>query len=110
MPYVDMPERMVAGEPEYYATALPFAGFARGALVKSVDGRPIKVEGNPRHPASLGSSDIFAQAEILSLYDPDRSGTVRGPQPVATWNSFFDGAAGPGSTGSKGPGAKASGS
>ena len=89
IPYVDMPERMVPGEPEYYATALPLGGFARGALVKAIDGRPIKVEGNPRHPASLGSSDIFAQSAILSLYGPDRSGTVRGSQPIETWDSFL---------------------
>ncbi len=88
VPYVDMPEGMVPGEPDYYATALPLAGFGRGALVKSIDGRPIKVEGNPRHPASLGSSDIFAQAELLSLYHPDRSGTLRGPQPIETWETF----------------------
>ncbi len=90
VPYVDMPEGMAAGEPQYYATALPLAGYGRGALVKSIDGRPIKIEGNPRHPASLGSTDIFMQAEILSLYDPDRSQTVRGPQPVQTWETFAE--------------------
>lgn len=90
VPYVDMPERMVAGEPERYATALALAGFARGVIVDSIDGRPIKVSGNPRHPASLGSTDIFAEAEILSLYDPDRSGTVRGRDPVSTWGAFQD--------------------
>ncbi|HET7413687.1 MAG TPA: molybdopterin dinucleotide binding domain-containing protein, partial [Pararhizobium sp.] len=89
IPYVDMPEGLVPGEPQYYATALPMAGFGRGALVKAIDGRPIKVEGNPRHPASLGATDIFMQSEILSLYEPDRSGTVAGPQPVVTWETFF---------------------
>jgi molybdopterin-containing oxidoreductase family iron-sulfur binding subunit len=94
IPYVDMPEFLVAGEPQFYATALPLAGFARGVIVEAVDGRPTKIAGNPRHPASLGATDIFAEAEILSLYDPDRSRGVRGAQPLANWNAFL-GALGP---------------
>ena len=76
VPYVEMPEQLIPGVPLKYATALPLAGFGRGVIVSSVDGRPIKIEGNPRHPASRGSTDAFAEAEILSLYDPDRSKTV----------------------------------
>ncbi|MGN6551046.1 MAG: 4Fe-4S dicluster domain-containing protein [Pararhizobium sp.] len=89
VPYVDMPDWLVPGEPEHYATALPLAGYARGVLVKAIDGRPLKVSGNPRHPTSLGSTDVFAESEILSLYDPDRSSTVKGPQPVETWVTFL---------------------
>lgn len=89
VPYVDMPEHLVAGEPEFYTTALPLAGYARGVIVESIDGRPTKIAGNPRHPASLGATDIFAEAEILSLYDPDRSRGVRGAQPLANWNAFL---------------------
>jgi len=63
------------GVPVTIATSLPLNGFGRGVLVKSQEGRPIKIEGNPLHPASLGATDVFAQAEILSLYDPDRSDT-----------------------------------
>ena len=77
LPYVRLPEGLVPGLTQHYATALPLAGYGRGALVTSFEGRPIKVEGNPRHPASLGSTDVFAQAEILSLYDPDRSQAIR---------------------------------
>ena len=63
------------GEPLKFATTLPLAGIGRGVVVTSIDGRPIKIEGNPRHPASLGATDVFAEAAVLSLYDPDRSRT-----------------------------------
>jgi Fe-S-cluster-containing dehydrogenase component len=76
IPYVSQPERLVPGEPLKFATTLSLSGLGRGVIVSSIDGRPIKVEGNPRHPASLGATDVFAEAAVLSLYDPDRSKTV----------------------------------
>ncbi|GGI26770.1 4Fe-4S dicluster domain-containing protein [Bradyrhizobium guangdongense] len=76
LPYVRMPERIVPGEALKFATTLGLAGIGRGVIVTSVDGRPIKVEGNPRHPGSLGATDVFAEAAVLSLYDPDRSRTI----------------------------------
>jgi Fe-S-cluster-containing dehydrogenase component len=88
VPYVEMPEQLVPGVPLKYATALPLGGYARGVIVNSIDGRPIKIEGNPRHPASLGSTDVFAEAEILSLYDPDRSKTVMRRGKIASWEAF----------------------
>jgi molybdopterin-containing oxidoreductase family iron-sulfur binding subunit len=45
-------------------------------LVTCYDGRPVKVEGNPKHPESRGATDGFAQAAVLELYDPDRSRRV----------------------------------
>ena len=60
----------------FYATAMPLAGYATGLLVESHMGRPTKVEGNPSHPASLGAANVFAQASVLSLYDPDRAQVV----------------------------------
>jgi Fe-S-cluster-containing dehydrogenase component len=88
LPYVRMPEGLVPGVAQRYATAFPLAGYARGALVTSFEGRPIKVEGNPRHPASLGATDAFAQAEILSLYDPDRSQAIRVAREISDWPAF----------------------
>jgi len=73
IPYVRQPEELIPGKPLFFATAMPFAGSGVGLLVESHEGRPTKIEGNPDHPSSLGATDLFAQAAILGLYDPDRS-------------------------------------
>ena len=72
-PYVKQPEDLILGKPLYFATAHPFPTGAVPVLVKSDAFRPIKLEGNPEHPASKGKSDAFTQASLLDLYDPDRS-------------------------------------
>jgi molybdopterin-containing oxidoreductase family iron-sulfur binding subunit len=77
VPWVDMPEAGVNGVPLYYATAWRREGRAHGVLVATRDGRPIKIEGNPSHPSSLGATDAQTQASILDLWDPDRSQIVR---------------------------------
>ncbi len=74
-----------ASRPRYFATAMPLSGYATGLLVEQRDGRPIKIEGNPDHPASLGATDLFAQASILSLYDPHRSRFVLHHHKRTTW-------------------------
>ena len=76
-PYVNLPEGGAGGQPLYYASAFVRDGFAHGVLVGTQEGRPIKIEGNPGHPSSLGATDIYAQASVLQLWDPDRSGVVR---------------------------------
>jgi molybdopterin-containing oxidoreductase family iron-sulfur binding subunit len=88
VPYVDRPERITPGIPLYFATALALGGYARGALVKSCEGRPIKIDGNPRHTASLGAADIFLEAAILSLYEPDRSKAVHEAGQISSWSAF----------------------
>jgi Fe-S-cluster-containing dehydrogenase component len=88
LPYVNAPQGQVAGEPRFYATANVVGGFATGVLVESTMGRPTKVEGNPLHPASLGGTDVFAQASVLDLWDPDRSQTVTHRGVVSTWDAF----------------------
>jgi hypothetical protein len=87
-PYVDLPEGLTPGLPLYFATAVPLAGFARGVLGTTYEGRPTRLEGNPRHPASLGASDIFAQAAVMSLYDPDRPQSVQRDGNIASWTAF----------------------
>ncbi len=91
-PYVKQPDGMVLGRPNFYATAMPFAGDAVGVLVESHEGRPTKIEGNPDHPSSLGSTDAFVQASILNLYDPDRSQTVMYTGEIRSWSAFLDAA------------------
>ncbi len=89
VPYVHPPEEFVPGKPLYYATAMPLAGYGKGVLVESHMGRPTKVEGNPAHPASLGATDVFAQASVLDLYDPDRAQTVSHNGIISSWTSFI---------------------
>ncbi len=89
VPYVRQPEELIPGQPLFFATALTRAGYARGVLVETHEGRPTKIEGNPEHPASLGASDVFMQAEILVLYDPDRSQAVVENGQISTWDSLL---------------------
>ena len=73
LPYSYRQEGRNPGAPLHFATSGEVAGVARPVLAKSYDGRPIKIEGNPEHPASRGAASAQTQASILELYDPDRS-------------------------------------
>ena len=73
VPFTKSVEWAIPGKPLYYATAMPRRTGALPLVVSTVDGRPIKIEGNPLHPASGGATDAFAQASLLDLYDPARS-------------------------------------
>src|SRR5450631_3321150 len=95
VPYVRQPEGVIPGRPMYYATASTLGGYASPLLVESHLGRPTKVEGNDLHPASLGGTDIFAQASLLGLYDPDRSQTVMSMGDVRSWQAFLGAIRGP---------------
>jgi molybdopterin-containing oxidoreductase family iron-sulfur binding subunit len=86
VPYVRQPEEIVPGRPLFYATSMTLGGSAVGLLVESHLGRPTKIEGNPDHPASLGATDLFNQASVLTLYDPDRSQKVTRLGQTVTWN------------------------
>ena len=90
-PYVRQPEELVPGKPAFFATAMPLDGFATGLVVESHEGRPTKVEGNKDHPASLGATDVFSQASVLGLYDPDRSQTLTYLGEIVTWSAFLGG-------------------
>ena len=90
VPYVRQPKNLVLGKPLFYATAMPLGAYGTGLLVESHEGRPTKIEGNPQHPSSLGGTDVFTQASVLGLYDPDRSqiNTYVGEQ--RTWPQALD--------------------
>jgi MoCo/4Fe-4S cofactor protein with predicted Tat translocation signal len=88
VPYVRAPEEFIPSKSTFFATSMTLGGYAMGLLAESHMGRPTKIEGNELHPASLGSSDAFAQAAILGLYDPDRSKKVLQQGVPSTWAMF----------------------
>ncbi len=94
LPFAERPEGWIPGKPRHYATTMELSGVGQGLLVTSYDGRPIKVEGNPKHPFSRGATDVFAQAAILDLYDPERSRfpeRIEGGRRVrAGWKEFHE--------------------
>src|SRR5437667_2565913 len=97
VPYVKQPEEEVPGRGLYFATAFSLGGIATPVLVRSNEGRPTKIEGNPDHPNNRSSdpndkgstaTDIFSQASILTLYDPDRSQTPLFRGETRPWSAF----------------------
>jgi MoCo/4Fe-4S cofactor protein with predicted Tat translocation signal len=103
VPYVKQPEEEIPGKALFFATAVPLFGAATPVLVRSNEGRPTKIEGNPDHPNNrpteftedpgrdprgLSATDIFTQAAILGLYDPDRSQTLTFREDIRTWTAF----------------------
>jgi MoCo/4Fe-4S cofactor protein with predicted Tat translocation signal len=89
LPYVEQPPGIVPGRSRYYATATTLEGYSSGVLIAHQMARPIKVEGNPDHPASLGAASGIMQATILSLYDPRRAQSIVGNSQIDTWESFI---------------------
>src|ERR1700678_2722680 len=88
VPYVCQPEEFVPGVPLYFATAMQMGGVGTGLLATSYLGRPTKIEGSPDHPGSLGASDYFQQASILTMYDPDRAQAVTKQGYIDSWVGF----------------------
>jgi len=88
VPYVKQPESLVLGRPQYYASAFTLGAEAMPVLVRSNEGRPTKIEGNPEHPVSKGRTDLFAQGSLLELYDPDRTQTNLFRGETQTWGTF----------------------
>ncbi|TWB12437.1 molybdopterin-containing oxidoreductase family iron-sulfur binding subunit [Nitrospirillum amazonense] len=83
LPYVTAPEGDMPGIARFYATAVRLGGYAQPVMGKTHSGRPVKLEGNPGHPATGGGTDLYTQAALLDLYDHDRSqGPRRRNQPT----------------------------
>jgi molybdopterin-containing oxidoreductase family iron-sulfur binding subunit len=88
VPFVNRPEGLLEGRVDHYATAVPFDGYAQPVLATTSGARPIKLDGNPEHPAFRGGSTPFMQAAILDLYDPDRSQEPLFAGHPASWDDF----------------------
>lgn len=90
IPYINQPEEVTLGVPNYYASATG-GSQGNGVLIKTREGRPIKLEGNPQHPLSKGKLDARGQYDIFNLYDPDRlTGPVKmmgGEPSVISWGT-----------------------
>jgi MoCo/4Fe-4S cofactor protein with predicted Tat translocation signal len=89
VPYVKAPEDLIPGKPAFYATALSLGGYGYGLVMTSNHGRPTKAEGNPKHPASLGATDVFGQGSVYGLYDPDRSQAILNRGRPSGWDAFL---------------------
>jgi len=92
LPMTRRPEGVIPGTTSRYATAMELNGVAHGIHATSYDGRPIKVDGNPLHPDSLGAASTYHQGSVLGVYDPDRSDTVSSKggagREVSTFETF----------------------
>lgn len=94
--YNTVPEEIIEGKPLYYATAMPLpGGGCEGLLARTLEGRPVKLEGNPLHPHNRGKSSVTSQSAILDLYDIDRepawvgsTGAADHPAPATRWADF----------------------
>ena len=73
-----VPKKLFLGFPNFYASSFVDGGSVVGTVVRTREGRPIKIEGNEFYPGSGESLSARGQAQVLSLYDPDRlTGPVR---------------------------------
>lgn len=90
IPFSRQPEDLILGEPNFYATGMPFQDTLTGLLITNTEGRPTKIEGNPDHSSSRGRTSIYNQASILELYDPDRSRSAKHNGDSASIFEFYD--------------------
>ncbi|MDO8518771.1 MAG: TAT-variant-translocated molybdopterin oxidoreductase [Deltaproteobacteria bacterium] len=87
IPYVNQPEEVTPGIANWYASVCQECSAGCGILVKTREGRPIKLEGNPSHPVNQGGLCARGQASLLNLYDPDR---LHGPMASGAASSWTD--------------------
>ncbi|HPT27957.1 MAG TPA: TAT-variant-translocated molybdopterin oxidoreductase [Bryobacteraceae bacterium] len=88
LPHAKGIEGFVHGKPLHYATVATVGGAATGLMIETHEGRPTKVEGNEKHPASLGATSAHMQALVLALYDPDRAKGVKRAGARSSWDEF----------------------
>ena len=89
IPYVEAEIGTIPGIPNYYASTIPFKNNALGVVIENHDHRPMKIEGNEKHPTTLGKSNSFSQASTLEMYDPDRARGVKFQGKKVDWNEYL---------------------
>ena len=72
VPYVKRPDDTPLGQALFYSSSYYDGEEGFGILVKTREGRPIKIEGNRNHPSNRGALSARAHSHLLSLYDPQR--------------------------------------
>lgn len=88
LPYLHKSDQVTPGVANWYATTMNVGGDHTPIIVKTREGRPIKIEGNILSPTTMGGTSGFAQASILSLYDSSRfHGPVKSGQSIS-WETF----------------------
>ena len=73
---IRMPEDMVSGRDNWYATLCRECGTSEGVVVRVMEGRAKKIEGNVDYPVNVGKHSARCEASLQALYNPDR---IRGP-------------------------------
>lgn len=86
IPYNKRPEEVLAGKANLYASTCTSCSQACGILVKTREGRPIKIDGNPENPINKGKICTKGQAGILNLYDPERMADPKNGNMVVSWD------------------------
>ncbi len=88
IPYVNKPKEITPGVNAWYASTCGGCSARCGLLVKSRDGRPIKIEGNPEHPLSQGGVCALGQGTLLNLYDVNRAQFPTMGQKKSSWKQL----------------------
>ena len=89
IPYVEAEIGTIPGIPKYYASTIPWKNNALGVVIENHDERPVKVEGNEKHPSTLGKSNAFSQASTIEMYDPDRARGVKYDGKKVDWSEYL---------------------
>jgi Fe-S-cluster-containing dehydrogenase component len=85
VPYTRTPGEIIPGVAAYYASTFQEGLVTCGVLVKTREGRPIHIEGNPEHTVTRGKSSLRAAGDLLGLYDPDRLTAPFHKGTASTW-------------------------
>ena len=89
VPFVQAPENRLPGQEAHFASVSDCGGYGIGVLVRSYEGRPVKIEGHPLHPSSRGAVDSRTQAELAVMYDPERLRNPEVADELGGWDEFY---------------------